>query len=96
MFSGRTCHHNPYNEVGFCSSARRLRRERSALRLTRAASRGKGAAVAGYSGTPLAKKLGIAAGAAMLLTPGTAVCERPDVERLFELTGEPVEVGDGA
>lgn len=48
-------------------------------------------------GWPLAKsvRLGIAAGAAMLLTPGTAVCERSDVERLFELTGEPVEVGDG-
>jgi 6-phosphofructokinase 2 len=47
-------------------------------------------------GWPLGKsvRLGIAAGAAMLLTPGTAVCERADVERLFELTGEPAEVGD--
>ncbi len=49
-------------------------------------------------GWPLAKavRLGIAAGAAMLLTPGTAVCERADVERLFELSGEPTEVGDPA
>lgn len=49
-------------------------------------------------GWSLAKsvRLGIAAGAAMLLTPGTAVCERADVERLFESTGEPVEVGDAA
>ncbi|UXA08359.1 1-phosphofructokinase family hexose kinase [Mycobacterium sp. SMC-2] len=46
-------------------------------------------------GWPLAKsvRLGIAAGAAMLMTPGTAVCERADVERLFELVAEPVEVG---
>ncbi|BBX73069.1 1-phosphofructokinase family hexose kinase [Mycobacterium shinjukuense] len=42
-------------------------------------------------GWPLVKsvRLGIAAGAAMLLTPGTAVCERADVERLFELAAEP-------
>jgi 6-phosphofructokinase 2 len=36
--------------------------------------------------------LGIAAGAAMLMTPGTAPCERRDVERLFELVGEPVDI----
>ncbi len=38
--------------------------------------------------------LGIAAGAAMLMTPGTAVCERADVERLFELVAEPSDVFD--
>lgn len=37
-------------------------------------------------------RLGIAAGAAMLLTPGTAVCERADVERLFQSAAEPVQV----
>jgi 6-phosphofructokinase 2 len=37
-------------------------------------------------------RLGIAAGAAMLLTPGTAACKRVDVERLFELVAEPCEV----
>ncbi|MBX9638800.1 MAG: hypothetical protein K2X97_03420, partial [Mycobacteriaceae bacterium] len=49
-------------------------------------------------GWPLAKsvRLGIAAGAAMLLTPGTAGGGGADVERLFELTGEPVDVGDVA
>ncbi|MGO9043738.1 MAG: 1-phosphofructokinase family hexose kinase [Mycobacterium sp.] len=36
--------------------------------------------------------LGIAAGAAMLTTPGTAACERAEVERLFELVAEPVEI----
>jgi len=36
--------------------------------------------------------LGIAAGAAMLTTPGTATCERAEVERLFELVAEPGEV----
>ena len=46
-------------------------------------------------GWPLAKsvRLGIAAGAAMLMTPGTAVCERADVERLFDLVAEPSDVG---
>ncbi|HME47344.1 1-phosphofructokinase family hexose kinase [Mycobacterium sp.] len=39
-----------------------------------------------------AVRLGIAAGGAMLLTPGTAPCTRPDVERLFELVDDPVEV----
>jgi len=47
-------------------------------------------------GWPLVKsvRLGIAAGAAMLLTPGTAVFERADVEKLFELVAEPSEVDD--
>ncbi|OBF93510.1 phosphofructokinase [Mycobacterium sp. 852014-52450_SCH5900713] len=46
-------------------------------------------------GWPLAKSVryGIAAGAAMLMTPGTAVFERADIERLFELVAEPAEVG---
>lgn len=39
-----------------------------------------------------AVRLGIAAGAAMLLTPGTAACERADVERLFEQVAQPSEV----
>lgn len=34
-------------------------------------------------------RLGVAAGAAMLFTPGTATCERSDVERLFESAPEP-------
>ncbi|WP_434006727.1 hexose kinase [Mycolicibacterium porcinum] len=37
-------------------------------------------------------RYGIAAGAAMLLTPGTATCSRPDVERFFELTTAPTEL----
>jgi len=37
-------------------------------------------------------RLGIAAGAAMLMTPGTEVCERADVEKLFELVAEPLDV----
>jgi 6-phosphofructokinase 2 len=47
-------------------------------------------------GWPLAKsvRLGIAAGAAMLMTPGTAACHRADVERLFELVAEPSDVDD--
>jgi 6-phosphofructokinase 2 len=46
-------------------------------------------------GWPLAKsvRFGIAAGAAMLMTPGTAVCNRADVERLFELVTEPIDLG---
>lgn len=42
-------------------------------------------------GWPLAKSVryGIAAGAAMLMTPGTAACNRDDVEHLFELVAEP-------
>jgi len=45
-------------------------------------------------GWPLAKsvRFGIAAGSAMLMTPGTAACERPHVERLFELVAEPSEI----
>jgi 6-phosphofructokinase 2 len=39
-----------------------------------------------------AVRLGIAAGAAMLLTPGTAPCTREDAERLFEMAAEPVEI----
>jgi 6-phosphofructokinase 2 len=37
-------------------------------------------------------RFGIAAGAAMLMSPGTEPCTRADAERLFELTDEPVEV----
>lgn len=37
-------------------------------------------------------RYGIAAGAAMLLTPGTATCSRPEVERYFELTAAPTEL----
>ncbi|WP_375481459.1 1-phosphofructokinase family hexose kinase [uncultured Mycobacterium sp.] len=45
-------------------------------------------------GWPIEKSLrfGIAAGAAMLMTPGTAPCNRADVERLFETVPEPTEV----
>lgn len=45
-------------------------------------------------GWALSKSLrfGIAAGAAMMLTPGTAVCRRADVERLFELVPEPFDL----
>ena len=39
-----------------------------------------------------AVRLGIAAGAAMLLTPGTAPCTREDVERLFEMVADPIDV----
>jgi 6-phosphofructokinase 2 len=54
-----------------------------------------GAITIGLSrGWPLVKsvRLGIAAGAAMLMTPGTAVCNRREVERLFALSGEPSDV----
>jgi 6-phosphofructokinase 2 len=37
-------------------------------------------------------RFGIAAGAAMLITPGTAACDRADVDRLFEIVPEPTEV----
>lgn len=37
-----------------------------------------------------AVRLGVAAGAAMLLTPGTAPCTREDTERLFSQTAPPV------
>ena len=45
-------------------------------------------------GWPLAKSVnfGIVAGAAMLMTPGTAACERADVERLLELVAEPSDI----
>ena len=45
-------------------------------------------------GWPLTKavRLGIAAGAAKLLTPGTAPCTREDTERLFEQTENPVDI----
>ncbi|OIN78945.1 1-phosphofructokinase family hexose kinase [Mycobacterium malmoense] len=45
-------------------------------------------------GWPLSKsvRLGIAAGAAMLTTPGTAVCDRADVEKLFARSAEPRDV----
>jgi 6-phosphofructokinase 2 len=45
-------------------------------------------------GWPLSKsvRFGVAAGAGMLMTPGTAVCIRGDVERLFELVAEPADL----
>lgn len=39
-------------------------------------------------------RLGIAAGAAMLLTPGTAACARADVDKLFNTVAEPAEIED--
>lgn len=44
---------------------------------------------------PLSKavRFGIAAGAAMLMTPGTQPCTRADAERLFEVAEHPVEIG---
>ena len=46
-------------------------------------------------GWPLSEsvRFGIAAGAAMMLTPGTEPCTRADAERLFEVAEEPVDVG---
>ena len=41
-----------------------------------------------------ALRLGIAAGSAMLLTPGTAHCNREDVERFFEMVADPMDVND--
>ncbi|MCV7075493.1 1-phosphofructokinase family hexose kinase [Mycobacterium szulgai] len=41
-------------------------------------------------------RLGIAAGAAMLVTPGTAACNRADVEDLFERVADPTEVAAAA
>lgn len=45
-------------------------------------------------GWPIEKsvRFGIAAGASMLMTPGTAACNRADVDRLFEIVPEPTEV----
>jgi 6-phosphofructokinase 2 len=53
-----------------------------------------GVAVGLIRGWPLTTsvRLGIAAGAAMLLTPGTAPCTRADTERLLEQTEDPVAV----
>lgn len=47
-------------------------------------------------GWPLVKsvRLGIAAGAAMLMTPGTAACLRADVEKLFAQSAEPCDLAD--
>jgi 6-phosphofructokinase 2 len=39
-----------------------------------------------------AVRLGIAAGAAMLLTPGTAHCTREDVGRFFEMAADPIDI----
>ncbi len=39
-----------------------------------------------------AVRLGVAAGAAMLLTPGTAPCTREDTERLFGQTDQPMDI----
>ncbi|MDR3659858.1 MAG: 1-phosphofructokinase family hexose kinase [Mycobacterium sp.] len=49
-------------------------------------------------GWPLTKsiRLSIAAGAAMLMTPGTASCTRADVERLFDIAPEPVDLAASA
>ncbi len=38
-------------------------------------------------------RFGIAAGAAMLMTPGTEPCTRSDTERLFEVAEHPIAVG---
>lgn len=45
-------------------------------------------------GWPLVKsvRFGIAAGAAMLTTPGTAACTRAEVEKLFALSAEPADI----
>ena len=53
-----------------------------------------GVAVGLTRGWPLAEavRLGVAAGAAMLLTPGTAPCTREDTERLFAQTEQPVDL----
>ena len=53
-----------------------------------------GVAVGIARGWPLsdAVRLGVAAGAAKLLTPGTAPCTRQDAERLFRQTEDPVDV----
>jgi 6-phosphofructokinase 2 len=54
-----------------------------------------GVAVGLTRGWPLteAVRLGVAAGAAMLLTPGSAPCTREDAERLFSQTAPPIAVG---
>ena len=57
-----------------------------------------GVAVGLTRGWPLpeAVRLGVAAGAAMLLTPGTAPCTREDAERLFGQTEQPVDINAAA
>lgn len=57
-----------------------------------------GVAVGLTRGWPLAEavRLGVAAGAAMLLTPGTAPCTRADTERLLEQTEGPADIGQSA
>ncbi len=46
-------------------------------------------------GWPLSEsvRFGIATGAAMVLTPGTAPCTRADAERLFEVAERPLDIG---
>jgi 6-phosphofructokinase 2 len=54
-----------------------------------------GAITTGLSrGWPLVKsvRLGVAAGAAMSMTPGTKVCTRADIEKLFALAAEPFDL----
>lgn len=54
-----------------------------------------GAITTGLSrGWPLVKsvRLGIAAGAAMSMTPGTKVCTRTEIEKLFALAAEPFDL----
>lgn len=53
-----------------------------------------GVAVGMIRGWPLdrAVRLGVAAGSATLLTPGTAPCTRADTERLFGQTEEPIDI----
>lgn len=53
-----------------------------------------GVAVGMIRGWPLdrAVRLGVAAGSATLLTPGTAPCTRSDTERLFGQTEEPIDI----
>ena len=45
-------------------------------------------------GWPLSKSVGfgVATGAAMLMTPGTAPCRREDAERIFDLAPEPEDI----
>ena len=49
-------------------------------------------------GRPLAEavRLGIATGGAMLLTPGTAPCTRPDVERLLRVVDQPTKIASSS
>lgn len=57
-----------------------------------------GVAVGLIRGWPLerAVRLGVAAGSATLLTPGTAPCTRADTERLFGQTEEPIDIAFAA